>query len=188
MTAAPPPTADSYERLVAGLRGRTILAVDYFVLMVGEEGADPDEWDYGAWHEPTTGIELAMANGSTYTATWGHTFDYYGLELYAAPMSGFLSYIGQPGGSARVEATDHPLWAEVLSTPIESCRILWCGEEYGARPRCPEALHLKTATGQVWIAAGRSAVYPPDGRIHLGTDDVLVTFDTETALQAGLGA
>lgn len=58
----------------------------------------------------------------------------------------------------------------------------------GARPRCPEALYLKTATGQVWIAAGRSAVYPPDGRIHLGTDDVLVTFDTETALQAGLGA
>lgn len=187
MTAAPPLTADSYERLVADLRGRTILVVGYFVLMVGEEGTDPDEWDYGAWHEPTMGIELAMDDGSTYTATWGHTFDYYGLELYRAPMNDFLSYIGQPGGSARVEATGHPLWAAVLSTPIESCRLQWRGEEHGAPAPVPEALHLKTATSQVWIAAGRSAVYPPDGRIHLGTDDVLVTFDTETALQAGLG-
>ncbi|WP_267254291.1 hypothetical protein [Catenulispora rubra] len=37
-----------------------IVAVDYFVLMGGEEGTDPDEWDYGAWHEPTMGVELAM--------------------------------------------------------------------------------------------------------------------------------
>ena len=186
VTAAPPLTAESYERLVADLRGCAILAVDYFVLMVGEEGTDPDEWDYGAWHEPTMGVELTVDDGSIYTATWGHAFDYYGLELYAAPMSDFLSYLGQPGGTARIEATGHPLWAEVLSTPIESARIQWCGEEHGAPTPVPEALHVKTATGQVWIAVGRSAVYPPDGRIYLGTDDVLVTFDVETAAQARL--
>ncbi|WP_194894414.1 hypothetical protein [Catenulispora pinisilvae] len=186
MTTVPALTADSYERLVAGLRGRVIIAVGYFVLMVGEEGTDPEEWDYSTWHEPTMGVELAMDDGSTYTATWGHTFDYYGLELYAAPMSDFLSNLGQPGGAARIEATGHPLWAQVLATPIDSSRIQWLGEEDGAPTPTPKALHLKTATGQVWIAAGRSAVYPPDGRIYLGTDDVLVTYDSETAAQAGL--
>lgn len=31
-------TADSYERLVAGLRGRAVIAVDYYVLSIDEEG------------------------------------------------------------------------------------------------------------------------------------------------------
>ncbi|WP_194909556.1 hypothetical protein [Catenulispora rubra] len=123
-----------------------------------------------------------------YSATWGHAFDYYGLELYPAPMSDFLSSIGQPSGSARIAASGHRLWAGIVSTPIESCRIHWCGEEHGAPTPVPDAVHLQTATGQVWIAAGRSATYPPDGRIHLGTDDVLVIFDDATTARAGLGA
>ncbi|MEZ0110831.1 hypothetical protein ABH920_004846 [Catenulispora sp. EB89] len=187
MNAPPPLTAERYERLVAGLRGRAIVAVDYCVLMGGEEGTDPDEWDSGAWHEPTMGVELAMDDGNIYTATWGHTFDYYGLELYPAPMSDFLSSIGQPGGSARITASGHRLWAGIVGTPIESCRIHWCGEEDGAPTPVPDAIHVQTATGQVWIAAGRPAAYPPDGRFHLGTDDVLVVFDDATAAQVGLG-
>ncbi|MFD0501917.1 hypothetical protein ACFQ0G_01260 [Streptomyces chiangmaiensis] len=76
-----------------------------------------------------------------------------------------------------------------MSAPIESCRIQWCGEEHGAPTPVPEAIHLRTATGQVWIAAGRSATYEPDGPgpFYLCTDDVLVIFDTDVAERAGLG-
>lgn len=188
VSTAPLLTSDSYERLVASLRGRTIVAVDYFVLMVGDDGTDPDEWDYGAWHEPTMGVELIMDDGGTYSAVWGSTFDYYGLELHAAPMRDFLSRIDEPGGSARVAVADHPLWTGVVSAPIESCRIQWCGEEHGAPTPVPEAIRLRTATGQVWIAAGRSATSEPDGPgpFYLCTDDVLVIFDTDVAECAGL--
>ncbi|WP_028803757.1 hypothetical protein [Streptomyces sp. 142MFCol3.1] len=187
MRIAPLLTSDSYGRLVAGLRGRTIVAVDYFVLMVGDEGTDPDEWDYGAWHEPTMGVELTTDDGGTYSAVWGSTFDYYGVELYSAPMGDFLSRIGLPGGAARVAVAEHPLWAGVVSAPIESCHIQWRGEEHGAP--VPEAIHVRTATGKVWIAAGRSATYKPDGPgpFYLCTDDVLVIFDTKVAERAGLG-
>lgn len=187
MTTALNLTADIYERLVAELRGRAVVAVDYYVLLAGEEGTVPDEWDYSTWHEPTMGIELTMDDGSNYSAVWGNAFDCYGLELYPAPMHEFLLNIGQPGGAARVPATNHPLWAGIISAPIESCRILWCDKEHGAPTDMPEAIQLQTATGQVWIAAGRSATYEPDGPFYLCTDDVLVIFDTDIAARAGLG-
>ncbi|GLY86030.1 hypothetical protein [Actinoallomurus iriomotensis] len=186
MSAASILTPDSYERLVAGLRGRTIVGVDYFVLVVGDKGTEPDEWDYGAWHEPTMGVELTMDDGGAYSAVRGSTFDYYGVELYSAPMRDFLSGIGEPGGSARVAVSEHPLWTRVVSAPIESCRVQWCGEEHGAPTPVPEAIHVRTAAGQVWIAAGRSATYEPDGPFHLCTDDVLVIFDTDVAERAGI--
>ncbi|WP_067823492.1 hypothetical protein [Actinomadura kijaniata] len=186
MDSAPKLTVEGYERLVAGLRGQTVLTVDYFVLMTGDEGTTPDEWDYGAWHEPTMGIELAMDSGVTYSATWNHTFGHYGLELYQAPMGDFLLNIGGPGGSARTSATGHPLWAAFIAAPIESCHILWSDHEHGPETQIPEAVRLRTATGQVWIAAGRPATYPPNGRFHLCTDDVLVTFDVEMAARVGL--
>jgi len=180
-------TADSYEGLVAGLLGRTVVAVDYYVLTGGEEGTEPDEWDHGTWHEPTMGVELTMDDGANYSAVWGHTFDCYGLELYPAPMREFRTRIDQPGGSARVSAAGHPLWAGIIFAPIESCRIQWCAEEQGAVTPVPDAVILRTAAGQVWIAAGRSAAYEPDGSFHLGTDDVLVIFEADIAARAGLG-
>ncbi|WP_151770246.1 hypothetical protein [Streptomyces abyssomicinicus] len=186
MSTRPCPTSDSYERLVAGLYGRTVVSADYFVLMGGEEGTDPDEWDHGAWHEPTMGVELTLDDGDTYSAVWGSTFDHYGLELYLAPMSDFLSHVDKPGGSARVTVAEHSRWAGIVTAPIEYCRIQWGGQEHGARVPVPEAIHIRTATGQVWIAAGRPATYESDGPFHLGTDDVLVIFDTDVAEQAGL--
>lgn len=125
MSTAPLLTSDSYGRLVAGLRGRTIVAVDYFVLMVGDEGTDPDEWDYGAWHEPTMGVELTMDDGGTYSAVWGSTFDYYGVELYSAPMRDSLSRVGEPGGSARVAVAEHP--SGPGSSPPRSSRAAFSG-------------------------------------------------------------
>lgn len=181
-------TSDSYERLVTGLRGQTIVAVDYFVLMGGDEGTDPGEWDYDTWHEPTMGVELTMDDGGTYSTVWGSTFDYYGVQLYLAPMRDFLSHIDEPGGSARVAVAEHSLWAGIISAPIESCRVQWCREEHGSPTPVPQAIHVQTVAGQVWVAAGRSATYEPDGPFHLCTDDVLVIFDTDVAERAGLRA
>ncbi|MGW0927737.1 hypothetical protein [Streptomyces sp. NPDC002644] len=188
MSTRPFPTPGSYARLVACLRGRTVVSVDYFVLTSGEDGTDPDEWDHGAWHEPTMGVELTVDDGDTYSAVWGSTFDHYGLELYPAPMRDFLSRVDEPGGPARVTVTEHPRWAGIVTAPIEHSRVQWCGQEQRARGPVPAALRLRTATGQVWIAAGRSATYTSDGPFHLGTDDVLVIFDTEVAERAGLDA
>lgn len=185
MTTAQPLTADIYERRVASLRGRSVVAVDYFVLMVGEEGTDVDEWDYGTWHEPTMGVWLTLDSGEVYAATWDSTFDYYGLELQV-PTNDYLVRVNQPGGLGRISVTNHPLWAGIVSTPIESCRILWCDEEHGARSPIPDAIHLRTAMGQAWIAAGRSADYEPGGSFYLCTDDVFVVFDVDTAARAGL--
>lgn len=187
MLNAPKLTAESYECLVADLRGRVISSVDYFVLTGGEEGTEISDWDYGTWHEPTMGVSLTVDDGITYTAIWGNTFDYYGLELYPTPTSDYLVQIGLPGTSApRVVATDHPLWADLVHAPIEYSRIHWCNEEHGAPSPVPDAIYLRTAAAQVWIVAGRSATYPPDGSFHLGTDDVFVAFDPDTATQAGL--
>jgi hypothetical protein len=180
-------TTHSYERFVAGLRGRTVVAVDYFVLMVGDEGTDPDEWDYASWHEPTMGVELTMDDGPTYSAVWDSTFDYCGVELYPSPMRNFLSRVDEPGSPARIAVAEHPSWQRIISAPIESCRVQWWGKEHGAVTAVPEAIHVRTAVGQVWIAVGHSAV-EPDGPFHLGTDDVLVIFDADVAERAGLRA
>jgi hypothetical protein len=103
-------------------------------------------------------------------------------------MRDFLSHVDEPGGSARVAVAEHRLWAGIVSAPIESCCVQWCGEEHGALTPVPEAIHVRTAACQVWIAAGRSATYEPDGPFYLCTDDVLVIFDTEMAERAGLTA
>jgi hypothetical protein len=99
-------------------------------------------------------------------------------------MHNFLQTIDKPFGSVRLEVTDHTCWTGILSAPIEECRIQWCD---GDITPTPDAVHLRTATGEVWIAAGRSATYEPDGAFQLGTDDVLVIFDAAIATRAGLG-
>ena len=75
-------TADDYRVTVARLAGQTVVGVAYFPLTGGEEGLTVDDWDAGNWHEPTTGVELETAAGEVYSAAWGYSFDYYGLELF----------------------------------------------------------------------------------------------------------
>lgn len=106
MSTVPTLTPNSYERLVVGLRGRTVVAGDYLVLMSGDDVSELDEWDHGLWHEPTMGTELATGHGGSYSAVWGSTFDHYGVELHPAPMNDFLSLVGRPEGAARDRAID----------------------------------------------------------------------------------
>lgn len=55
------------ERVAASLSGQLIVAVRYFLLSV-EDGQEPYEWDFGAWHEPTMGVELVTGDGGRFSA------------------------------------------------------------------------------------------------------------------------
>jgi hypothetical protein len=114
---------------------------------------------------------------------WGHSFDYYGLEIFWEPMSSHLGLIGQPGGSAQVIATGHPAWTGLLNTPLVGADIVW---SEGPRSRLPVAVRLRASTLVAWLVAGRPTHWPPDGRLCLGTDDVMVIFTRELASMIGI--
>jgi hypothetical protein len=187
VSASSNPAIDDYECLVASLTGQTIEAVDYCVLMAGADGMEPDDWDYGTWHEPTMGVEL-VTGGGVYSAIWGDVFDWHGLEVYSDPMSEHIGGVGDEGGTARVAVSSPAAWAGIIGEPIEAARILrWRDGRDDRRDPLPPAVHLRTAVGLVWIGAGRSVTYTPDGPFHLGTDDVFVVFGAEEAARVGLG-
>jgi hypothetical protein len=48
-------TEAEYERTALALRGRRIEKVVYYPLTGGEDGHEIEEWDFGAWHQPTMG-------------------------------------------------------------------------------------------------------------------------------------
>ncbi|MFI6481497.1 hypothetical protein ACIBH1_26440 [Nonomuraea sp. NPDC050663] len=151
--------------------------------MAGESGLDVDEWDCGTWHEPTMGVELHTDDGC-YSAVWGSSFDHYGLEVYREPMTAHLRMIGEQGGSAAVDVTDHPCWSGVVGRKLTRVEIAW-GQDSPSCPRVPYAIRLGAREKAVWIAAGRPAAWPPSGDFTLGTDDVMVLFTPELAAEVG---
>jgi hypothetical protein len=174
-------TAVEYERTAAMLRGRRIHRVVYYPLMGGEDGCDVEEWDFGTWHQPTMGVELFTDDGACFSAVWGSSFDHYGLEVFPEPMTTQLRMIGEPGGSAVVDVTDHPRWSSLVGRELTCVDIVWSQDSEGDL-RAPDAIRLCSPEKVVWIAVGRPAaeVY------HLGTDDVMVVFTAEFAAKVGI--
>jgi hypothetical protein len=172
--------AGDYERLVAELPGKTIVGVDYFVLCGGEEVTEPEDWDYGGWHQPTMGVELLMADGEKYSAVWDHTFEYYGIELYRSPITDHVVTPEEGGTTARCTLTVNPAWAGLIGEPIESAAIQWDADEAHPELFLPLAIRLRTAKGEVWIGVGALAGVAADAPFRLGTDDVFVAFDAES--------
>ncbi|MFF4779285.1 hypothetical protein ACFY05_41360 [Microtetraspora fusca] len=180
-----PLTTLEYERTVALLRGRRIERVIYYPLMGGEDGCEVEDWDFGPWHQPTMGVELLTGDGARFSAVWGSSFDHYGLELFPEPMTDHLLGIGEPGGSAQVDVTDHVRWSTLVGGKLTSVDIAWAeGPKHGIR--VPDAIRLCSRERAVWIAVGRPADYPPGAAYYLGTDDVMVVFTTEFAAKVGI--
>ena len=171
-------------RAIKGLRGTRIAGVTYYPLTCGEDGTEVEEWDFGEWHQPTMGVELLTEDGTRYSAVWGHTFDYHGLEVFKEPMSSQLALIGQPGGSAQVDVTGHPSWAGFIGVPLVGAEIAWSEGAY--ENRLPVAVALGVADAMVWLVAGSPMQWPPDGRFRLGTNDVMVVFSHVFADLIGL--
>lgn len=177
-------TADEYENIVSSLRGARLAEVTYYPLSCGDEGTEVEDWDFGGWHLPTMGVELRAEDGMRYSAVWGRSFDHYGLEIFQSPMSGQLGLIGEPGGSPKVRVTGHPSWAGLIGVPLLGADIVWSEGDYGLR--MPLAVRVRAPCATAWLVAGRPAQWPPDGRFHLGTDDVMVVFAQELAEVVGL--
>lgn len=182
----PPPslTEHEYEGTVASLRGRRLVEVTYYPLSRGAEGTEVEDWDFGGWHQPTMGVELRAENDTRYSAGWDQSFDYYGLEILRAPMSSEPGSIGEPGGSPEVDVTGHPRWAGLTGVPLVGADIVWSEGDFGRR--MPVAVELRAPRATAWLVAARPAQWPPDGRFHLGTDDVMVVFTRELADVIGL--
>ncbi|MDX5568304.1 hypothetical protein PYK79_40285 [Streptomyces sp. ID05-04B] len=181
---SPELTVDEYERTVESLRGTRLVGVTYYPLSCGDDGTEVEEWDFGVWHQPTMGVGLIAENGTRYSAVWGNSFDYYGLEIFQEPMSSQLTMIGQPGGTPAVAVTDHPSWSGLIGVPLVGADILWSEGDYGLR--LPVAVELRAPAATAWLVAGRPAQWPPDGRFYLGTDDVMTVFTHEFAGTVGL--
>lgn len=167
-------TEDEYERSVESLRGARLVEVTYYPLSCGDDGTKVEEWDFGVWHEPTMGVGLLAENGTRYSAVWGHSFDYYGLEIYREPMS----------SAPAVVVTDHPSWSGLIGVPLVGADILWSEGDSGLR--LPVAVELHAPAAAAWLVSGRSVQWPPDGRFWLGTDDVMTVFTHEAAAAIGL--
>lgn len=181
---SPKLSKDEYERSAESLRGTRLVEVTYYPLSCGDDGKDVEEWDFGSWHQPTMGVGLLAENGTRYSAVWGHSFDYYGLEVFREPISSRLTMIGQPGGTPAVVVTDHPSWSGLIGVPLVGADILWSESDSGLR--LPLAVELRAPTATAWLVSGRPAQWPPDGRFWLGTDDVMTVFTHETAAAVGL--
>jgi hypothetical protein len=180
-------TAVEYERTAAVLRGRRIRRVVYYPLTGGVDGFEVEDWDFGAWHQPTMGVELVTDDGACFAAVWGSSFDHYGLEVFREPMTAHLIGIGEPAGPAAIEVTDHPRWSSLIGRKLTRIDILW-GEGPAGSIRVPHAIRLGARERAVWIAAGRPVDWPPGEAYYLGTDDVMVAFTAECAAKMGLPA
>ncbi len=178
-------TAAEYESTVALLRGRCIQRVIYYPLMSGEDGCEVEDWDFGPWHQPTMGVELLTGDGARFSAVWGSSFEHYGLELFLQPITAHLVRIGEPGGSAEVDVTDHFRWSSLIDRKLTRADIVWSEDREGGI-RLPVAIRLCSKERTVWIAAGRPVDWPPGDVYHLGTDDVMVVFTPEFAAKAGI--
>ncbi|MGI5340680.1 hypothetical protein ACQEVS_26440 [Streptomyces sp. CA-181903] len=151
---------------------------------MGDDGTEIEEWDFGAWHQPTMGIGLLAENGTQYSAVWGRGFGDYGLEIFREPMVGLLVVIGQPGGPAAVAVTGHPSWSGLIGVPLVGAEIHWAEDD--SEIRVPVAVELRAPAATAWLVSGRPAQWPPDGRFHLGTDDVMTAFTNEAVTAMGL--
>ncbi|MDG4807949.1 hypothetical protein O7634_14430 [Micromonospora sp. WMMD1120] len=60
----------AFARRVDALRGRRVLAVDYWDLR--SSGPDVD-WDHGDWHHAQLGVQLTTPSGPV-TVTWSAVF------------------------------------------------------------------------------------------------------------------
>ncbi|MFH9353508.1 hypothetical protein [Kitasatospora sp. NPDC017646] len=181
---SPKLTADELETTVQSLIGRRIDRVLYYDLP--SYGASDVDWDFDEWHDVVMGAELTIDNGATYSASWDNSFSHYGTELVQASMGHYLLNIGEADGPRVWEVTDHPRWRVLLADPVADAKVVWDQDPRAENHRVPLAIHLAFPAGDVWLIAGRSATWPPDGTFHLGTDDLIVGFTWEFADHLGV--
>ncbi|MEW2430147.1 hypothetical protein AB0877_19250 [Micromonospora sp. NPDC047644] len=170
----------AFERRIDALRGRRVLAVDYWDLHTS--GPDPD-WDYGDWHRAVLGVELATVAGPV-TITWDATFHPYGVDVFLEPIARHLD----EDESQRAGPAADSRWDAFLGQPIRAATIRWDTLTFGpatrwdgevvAPPRdvrLPTALRLDFDAGPVWFVAGMPR-FPQVDDVLIPGDEILIVF------------
>lgn len=179
MASGPRPRQDN-EQAAAHLSGQVLVRVRYFLLTLDDEGHLWD-WDFGAWHQPTMGVELTTEHGDTFSATWGQYDWGYGVDLFHDPMSAHLI---TEAADNWTDVSNAHAWSGLLGTPIQAS-FLWNDYGTGQAP-CPEALMLNADHASAWIIAADWNRQRGKTTIQLGTDDLLVVFDSKLVNALGL--
>ncbi|BCJ38858.1 hypothetical protein Athai_63610 [Actinocatenispora thailandica] len=129
-------TRTKYAAAVGLLRGKRIAGITYYVLMGGDDGREPEQWDFGTWHAATMGVELVADSGERFCAVWGDSFDHYGLELFTGPMTDHVVMLGEPGGVAAISVSRHPQWAGLVGTELTGVDVAWSDDPVSTPSRC----------------------------------------------------
>ncbi|MEU8153980.1 hypothetical protein AB0B94_10000 [Micromonospora sp. NPDC048986] len=170
----------AFARRVDALRGRRVLAVDYWDLHTS--GSDPD-WDYGDWHHAVMGVQLTTGTGPV-TVTWEATFHPYGVDVFLEPITRHLD----EDESQRVGPGAGSRWDAFLGQPIRAATARWDTLTLGpatrwdgevvARPHdvhLPTALRLDFDPGPVWFVAGMPR-FPQVDDVFIPGDEIMIVF------------
>lgn len=168
--------------------GDSVVSVTY----VGLTYPEPDvRWDFGPWHWPEVGVELAMASGRFVFATWDTHDTQHELALLPGRASAYWQPLadGPPSGRAW-DVSGHPRWAPILGAAVTGLRMSL--SPYDADGVGPVALRFSTDGGAFWVAAAApqnesAATEELDADdVWLGYDEVIVIFDDDVAERIGL--
>jgi hypothetical protein len=165
------------------LSGKRITRVEYFGF--SEDVRQPADWDFGEWHEPIMGLQIAEVGGPVYSVVWGHAFGNFNIELVPAPISTQLRDVGEPDGPKIWNVTDHPRWASLIADPLLQARLVWLRDATDQPGRAPIAICLWFPKGRVWIAAAERDASPPS-KHWIGANEVMVIFSAGLADKLGL--
>jgi hypothetical protein len=177
----PRQTSAENKRVAALLSEQRLAIVRYFLLWItGDQ--EPWEWDFGVWHQPTMGVELATDDGSTFSALWSQYGEWgFGVDLFDAPMT---THLIEEAVDSWVDVSEHPSWASLLGTPVE---VSFAWNDFGAgRPPMPEAIKIASTSAAAWIIAAGWERQKSRTSIQLGTDDLMVTFNETFVRTLGL--
>lgn len=147
--------------------------MSYAVLAHGEDGLEPETWDYIDWHEATMGCQLTTGTRTEFTFTWHNTFGCYGLEVFEQPLESFPSGVGEPWRPATIIVDCHPRWAALLGREIIGTEIMW--HEVNPAETLPLWVRLDFAPADQDRPGSDSAWFLG------GADDVMVVFDRAAA-------
>jgi hypothetical protein len=117
----------AYDRRIGALRGRRVLAVDYWDLH--NFGTEPARWDYGDWHHAVLGVQL-MTDGGPVTVIWADTFFPYGVNVFLEPIEHHLA-MGEFGPHRIGPAAPAPGWDPFPGVPIRDAVIWWERVRFG---------------------------------------------------------
>ncbi|HEY3715563.1 MAG TPA: hypothetical protein VGL39_13640 [Jatrophihabitantaceae bacterium] len=180
MASTPRATREN-ERVAARLSEQQLVGVKYFLLTLNDD-AELWDWDFGAWHQPTMGVEFATEQGEVFSATWGEYFNWgFGVDLFDEPMSTHL--VPEAAGN-WVDVSTHDAWSGLLRTPIDVA-FLWNDYGTGQQP-CPDALKLSTDPTTAWVITADWQRQNSKTSIQLGADDLLVIFNDKLVEVLGL--